>query len=127
MIESPLHDPLPVLKKDASVKLVDIKPLGNQYMFRFNTLHKPFDNAKIRQAVFYALNQEDFLKAVIGDPAYYKGCKSFYPCGSLLETTKGMEDLLASNFARARQLLQEAGYDGTPIVLMHSPRLRQRQ
>jgi peptide/nickel transport system substrate-binding protein len=120
MIESPLHDLLPVLKRDASVKLVDINPLGNQYTFRFNTMHKPFDNAKVRQAVFYALNQEDFLKAVIGDPAYYKGCKSFYPCGSPLETTKGMEELLASDFARARQLLQEAGYDGTPIVLMHS-------
>ena len=120
LIESPLHDLLPVLKRDASVKLVDINPLGNQYTFRFNTLHKPFDNAKVRQAVFYALNQEDFLKAVIGDPAYYKGCKSFYPCGSPLETTKDMEELLTSNFARARQLLQEAGYDGTPIVLMHS-------
>jgi peptide/nickel transport system substrate-binding protein len=120
LIESPLYDLLPVLKKDANVKLVDINPLGGQYTFRFNTLHKPFDNAKVRQAVFYALNQEDFLQAVIGDPVYYKVCKSFYPCGSPLETTKGMEELLASNVARARQLLQEAGYDGTPIVLMHS-------
>jgi peptide/nickel transport system substrate-binding protein len=120
VIESPLYDLLPVLKQDANVKLVDINPLGGQYTFRFNTLHKPFDDAKVRQAVFYALNQEDFLKAVIGDPAYYKVCKSFYPCGSPLETTKGMEDLLESNFAKARKLLEEAGYDGTPIVLMHS-------
>ena len=120
IIESPLYDLLPVLKKDANVKLVDINPLGLQYTFRFNTLHKPFDNAKVRQAVFYALNQEDFLKAVIGDPAYYKVCKSFYPCASPLETTKGMEGLLESNFEKARALLKEAGYDGTPIVLMHS-------
>ncbi len=120
LIEAPPHDLLPVLKKDASVKLVDINPLGLQYTFRFNTLHKPFDDARVRQAVFYALNQEDFLKAVIGDPAYYKVCKSFYPCGSPLETTKGMEELLTSNFAKARQLLEAAGYDGTPIVLMHS-------
>jgi peptide/nickel transport system substrate-binding protein len=120
VIESPLHDLLPVLKQDTNVKLVDINPLGNQYTFRFNTLHKPFDNAKVRQAVFYAFNQEDFLKAVIGDPAYYKVCKSFYPCGSPLETSAGMEELLQSNFAKARQLLAEAGYDGTPIVLMHS-------
>jgi peptide/nickel transport system substrate-binding protein len=120
VIESPLFDLLPVLKQDASIKLVDVNPLGNQYTFRFNTLHKPFDNAKIRQAVFYAFNQEDFLKAVIGDAAYYKVCKSFYPCGSPLETTRGMEDLLQSNFAKARQILAEAGYDGTPIVLMHS-------
>jgi peptide/nickel transport system substrate-binding protein len=120
VIEAPLHDLLPVLKQDANVKLVDINPLGLQYTFRFNALYKPFDDARVRQAVFYALNQEDFLKAVIGDPAYYKVCKSFYPCGSPLETTKGMEGLLASNVTKARQLLDEAGYDGTPIVLMHS-------
>src|SRR5215813_818159 len=82
VIEQPLHDLLPVLKQDANVKLVDINPLGNQYTFRFNTLHKPFDNDKVRQAVFYALNQEDFLKAVIGNPKYYKVCQSYYPCGT---------------------------------------------
>jgi len=120
MLESPPHDLYPVLKQDASVKLVNANPLGNQYTFRFDTLHKPFDNPKVRQAVFYAFNQEDFLKAVIGDPTYYKTCKSFYPCGSPLYTTKGMEGLLESNVAKARELLKEAGYDGTPIVLMHS-------
>jgi peptide/nickel transport system substrate-binding protein len=119
-IESPPHDLLPVLKKDAGIKLVDLNPLGNQYTFRFNVLHKPFDNAKIRQAVLYAFNQEDFLKAVIGDPAYYKLCRSFFPCGSPMESTKGMEGLLESNFGKSQALLKEAGYDGTPVVLMHS-------
>ena len=37
--------------------------------FRFNVLHKPFDNPKMRQAVAYALNQKDLLDAVIGDPS----------------------------------------------------------
>ncbi|MEK7371091.1 MAG: ABC transporter substrate-binding protein [candidate division NC10 bacterium] len=120
MIESPPHDLFPVLRKDPNVKLVDINPLGLQYTFRFNVLHKPFDNAKVRQAVFYALNQEDFLKAVIGDPKYYKVCKSFYLCGSPLETMKGLDGLLESNFEKSKALLKEAGYDGTPIVLMHS-------
>jgi peptide/nickel transport system substrate-binding protein len=31
-----------------------------------------------------------------------------------------MEGLLESNFAKSRALLKEAGYDGTPIVLLHS-------
>src|SRR2546425_11252077 len=44
-LEAPPHDLLPVLKKDANVRLVDYNPLGNQYTFRFNVLHKPFDNA----------------------------------------------------------------------------------
>src|SRR5262249_58586124 len=88
--------------------------------FRFNTLHKPFDNAKVRQAVWYAFNQEDFLKAVIGDPQYYKVCKAMFVCGTPLESSKGMEGLLESNFEKSRALLKEAGYDGTPIVLMQS-------
>jgi peptide/nickel transport system substrate-binding protein len=67
-----------------------------------------------------AFNQKDFLDAVVGDPAYYKTCKALFICGSPLETTKGYDGLLEANSAKAKQMLQEAGYDGTPIVLMHS-------
>ena len=35
-----------------------------------------------------------------------------------------MEGLLESNFQKARDLLKEAGYDGTPVVLMHSTDLQ---
>jgi peptide/nickel transport system substrate-binding protein len=51
--------------------------------------------------------------ATLGDPAYYSTCRAYFICG----TTEG---LLASNFVKARALLKEAGYDGTPIVLLHS-------
>jgi len=121
-IESPPHDLLPVAKADRNVKLVDYNPLGNQYTFRYNTLHKPFDNVKVRQAAMWAFNQEDFLKAVIGDKTYYKVCPSLFPCGTPLESKKGLDGglLVESNAAKAKALLQEAGYDGTPIVLMHS-------
>src|SRR4249920_391083 len=43
-IEAPSHDLLPLVKADKNVKLVDWNPLGNQYTFRPNHLHKPFDN-----------------------------------------------------------------------------------
>jgi peptide/nickel transport system substrate-binding protein len=119
-MEAPPHDLYPVLKQDANVRLFVANPLGSQYTFRFNVLHKPFDNAKVRQAVFYAFNQEDFLKGVIGDPQYYKICLSYFPCGSPLYTTRGMDGLLQSNFKKSQELLKEAGYDGTPIVLLHS-------
>ena len=119
-METPSHDLLPVLKKDSNVKLADLNPLGNQYTFRFNTLFKPFDNAKIRQAVMVAFNQKDFLEAVIGDAAYYKICKALFPCGSPNSSTKGMEGFLDANAEKAKALLKEAGYDGTPVVLMQS-------
>ena len=119
-LEAPTHDLLPLLKADRAITLVNWNPLGNQYTFRPNHLHKPFDNPKIRQALLYAFNQEDFLQAVIGNPDYYKVCKAMFVCGTPLESTKGMDGLLESNFVKARALLQEAGYDGTPVVLMHS-------
>ncbi|MEJ7668234.1 MAG: ABC transporter substrate-binding protein [Casimicrobiaceae bacterium] len=119
-IEAPKHDLLPVMRKDPNIKLVDWNPLGNQYAFRYNTTAKPFDNVKIREALLYAFNQEDFLQAVIGDKQYYKECKALFVCGTPLASTKGMDGRLESNFQRAQALLKEGGYDGTPIVLMHS-------
>jgi peptide/nickel transport system substrate-binding protein len=124
MIEDTASDLLPVVSSDPNVKMFDGNPLGNQYTFRFNVTAKPFDNPKIRQALFYAFNQEDFLKAVHGDPKYYKVCKALFVCGTPFATEAGMADKLESNLRRARELMKEGGYDGTPVVLMHSTDLQ---
>jgi len=119
-IEQPPHDLLPLASGDPNVTLLDTNPHGNQFTFRPNWLYKPFDNPKVREALLYALNQEDFLKAAIGDPKFYKLCNSYYPCGTPFASEKGMEGLLKSDFKKAQELLKEAGYDGAPIVLMQS-------
>ena len=119
-VEVPPHDLLPLLKADSNVTLIDYNPTGNQYTFRPNWLHKPFDNAKIRQALWYAFDQKDFLQAVIGNPDYYKTCKQMFVCGSPLGSDAGMSGLLEANSQKAHDLLTEAGYDGTPVVLMQS-------
>jgi peptide/nickel transport system substrate-binding protein len=118
-IEAPPHDLHPILIADPNVKLRSWNPFGMQYILRPNHLHKPFDNPKVRRALWLALNQEDFLKAGIGNPGYYKPCKALFGCGTALASEKGMDGLLASNFEKAKALLKEAGYDGTPVVLMH--------
>jgi peptide/nickel transport system substrate-binding protein len=123
-IESAPHDLLPLAMADPNVKAFEWNKGGNQYTFRPNWLHKPFDNPKVREALFHAFNQEDFVKAVIGDPEYYKVCKSYFPCGTPFASEKPMEGLLKSDFKAAQALLKEAGYDGTPIVLMHSTDLQ---
>jgi peptide/nickel transport system substrate-binding protein len=119
-VEQPSHDLLGTLKKDPNVDIVVSPMLKAQYVFRPNTLHKPFDNPKIRQALWYAFNQEDFLMATVGDENYIKPCKALFICDTPLATTKGMDALLTSNAKKAQELLKEAGYDGTPVVLMHS-------
>ncbi len=118
-IEQVPTDLLPLVESDKNLKVLKWTT-GAQYTLRFNATMPPFDNPKIRQAVWYALNQEDFLKATIGDAKYYKTCKSFYPCGTPMSTTAGMDGLLESNFAKSKALLKEAGYDGKPVVLMAS-------
>jgi peptide/nickel transport system substrate-binding protein len=67
-----------------------------------------------------AFGQEEFLKATIGDPKWFKVCKAPFVCGTPFGTDEGMADVLNTNAAKAKQLLQEAGYDGTPVVLMQS-------
>ena len=124
MIEAPGHDLLPLLAADKNIKLFQGNILGNQYVFRFNSMLKPLDNAKIRHAAMVAFNQEDFLKATIGDAKWYKPCKPVFICGSPLASDEGMADVLNGNAAKAKELLKEAGYDGTPVVLMQSTDLQ---
>jgi peptide/nickel transport system substrate-binding protein len=120
MIESPQHDLFKVMEDDPNVKLVTLNKWGNQYIFRFNQLYPPFDNAKARQALYYAFNQKDFLDGVIGNPKYYKVCKAMFMCDTPYASTKGFDDKLDSNFTRAKELVKESDYDGRPVVLMHS-------
>jgi peptide/nickel transport system substrate-binding protein len=124
VIEAPPHDLLPVIEADGSIELFDSNPLGNQYMFRMNWLHPPFDNQKVRQAAIAALNQEDFLRAVIGDPRYYKVCPAMFVCDTPFATDAGADILVTSDFEKSKALLEEAGYDGTPVTLMHSTDLQ---
>jgi peptide/nickel transport system substrate-binding protein len=115
-IESVAFDYVPVLEKSEGVRLL-INPASNQYVFRPNWLQPPLDNVKVRQAVAYALDQQEFLQANVGDKRYYKVCKAMFTCDSPLASTAGMEGLIEGNVAKARQLLAEAHYDGTPIVM----------
>ena len=123
MIENVPHDLLPVLKRDRNVRTVNWNPLGQQFILRFNHLTKPFDNPKIRLAALYAMRQEDYLKATVGEPQYYKVCSAAFVCGA----PNGVEiqgDLLKKpDFEKSKALLKEAGYDGSPVVLMQSTTL----
>ena len=108
VVQAPPHDLLPLLAKDKNIRLVDSNPLGSQYEFRFNTVFKPFDNPKIRHAAMVAFGQEDFLRAAIGDPAYYKLCKAPFVCGTPLGSDEGMQDVLEPGH-RARRGAAEGG------------------
>ncbi len=123
MLEQPPHDLLPMLKADKNVALDDWNPLGHVFIIRFNHLVKPFDNPKVRLAALHAMRQEDYLKATIGDPAYYKVCGAAFICGTPNASDKTNGLLIKPDFEKSKALLKEAGYDGTPVVLMQSTTL----
>jgi peptide/nickel transport system substrate-binding protein len=116
MIESVNYDTLPVLEKDKNVRIITGRT-SNQYVFRMNWLIPPFNNVKIRQAAMVALSQEEFLQANIGDKRFYKVCKALFTCDTPLASEVGMENVLNGNAQKAREMLKEAGYDGTVIVM----------
>src|SRR5258708_18718641 len=116
MIEGVSYDHLAVLEKDKNIRVLT-NTTSNQYVFRMNWLQPPFNNVKIRQAAAYALSQEEFLQANIGDKRLYRLCKAMFTCDTPLATTAGRDGLIEGNVTKARELLKEAGYDGTVVVI----------
>ena len=118
-IEQMPYDLLPMVeaKKDIKVEILDKS--GYQTLMRMNHLYPPFNNKLIRQAAMYAIKQDDVLKALIGNPKYYKTCAALFGCGTALESSTGKDMVVPSNLEMAKKLLKEAKYDGTPVLIMH--------
>ncbi len=114
VLERPAFESYEQLKKADGVILVTKDPLGFQYMGRFNHLHPPFNNPKIRQAALAAMQQEPFLRAQVGIKEFYKPCASMFTCGTPYGSAKGSDIQSKSNMKKAQELLKASGYDGTP-------------
>jgi peptide/nickel transport system substrate-binding protein len=118
IVEALGFDHYTAAKADPNIQLPKYSNYGLQYMARFNHLHKPFDNAKVRQAAIAAFSQDAFLRAQVGVPELFKTCGSIFICGSPYGSTAGSELQMKSNMKKAQDLLKASGYDGTPIVIM---------
>jgi peptide/nickel transport system substrate-binding protein len=118
VLERPAFESYEQLKTVKDVSLVTKDPLGFQYMCRFNHLHPPFNNSKIRQAALAALPQEPFLRAQVGIKEFYHSCPSMFTCNTPYGSAKGSDIQAKSNMKKAQELLKASGYDGTPVVIM---------
>ena len=117
ILEEVPPDFLPTLKSDSNIRTRPQDSLGMQMVFRMNTLQPPFNNPKIRQAMRYMIDQEMFARAYVSDPTLYKNCPSFYMCTSPYFSDTGW---VKPDLAKAKQLIAESGYDGTPVVVLHA-------
>jgi len=117
--ETPAVDMVPILKTNADINIEVRDPLGTQGWLRPNHLHPPFDNPKARQALLHAVDQEMYLQALVGDPELYKVCAAYFICGTPNETKVGTDALANVDLDKAKQLLEESGYKGEKVIMMH--------
>lgn len=119
--ELPLHDLLPVLRRNRNIEVVVRDPIGSVGMLRFNHLVPPFNDPAMRRALMLAVNQEDYLRAVVGDdPSMFTVSHSYWSHGSPMHSEEGSEPLKVRSLERARAALREAGYAGQRVVQLHA-------
>ncbi|WP_203564817.1 ABC transporter substrate-binding protein [Bordetella pseudohinzii] len=114
------YDLLPMVEGHKELKEETLSPVGYFTMYRFNFKYPPFNNKKIRQAAMYAIGQEDVMKALVGTPKYWQTCASLWGCGTPFQSDIGKDMTVPANIDKAKALLKEAGYDNTPILIMHA-------
>ena len=117
--ENPIPDLVPLLKRNRNLKLDIADPLGNIGAFRMNHLHPPFNDVRARRAVMMALNQEDYMRAVVGDDeTLWKMLPSYFTPGTPSYTEAGGEILKGPRrYDEAKKLLAESGYKGEKVIM----------
>jgi peptide/nickel transport system substrate-binding protein len=116
--DEPPLDFIPKIEQNPDLQTFLIDPLGMQGWLRPNCLHPPFDNRNARQALLHMMDQVTYLAYAVGQSEYYRPCYSVFACGSPYTTRIGAAPIVEHDLAKARQLVQESGYDGRPIVVL---------
>lgn len=111
-------DLLPIVSRAPGVKVQNFNPLGNVGMARFNHLVGPTNNPGVRRAIAKAINQNELLRVMIGNPEFFRTCFSVYPCGTTFDNNAGSELQSQASLDEARAMLRAAGYNGERIVLL---------
>ena len=110
---------VPVLEAADGVKVDVINPQGSQGWMRINHLHPPFDNVKARQALQWMVDQETYLRAIVGKPELFTTCPALFVCDTPFANDAGSTRIMTKDIDKAKALLAEGGYRGEKIVLMH--------
>ncbi len=118
--ENPQADLLSQLRKSRGLKIEIPDPTGNMATMRFNQLIPPFDNPAIRRALLKAIDQNDFVTAVVGDdPALSHTPTGLFCPGTPMANDAGLDVLAGKrDYEAARREIIAAGYKGERVVLL---------
>lgn len=110
------YDLVAVLHRDPSVAVKVVDPYGFQALIRPNSLVPPFDKPQAREALLHLAEPSEYLAAMVGtDATLQKPCASPFMCANDLPPPRVA---VTRDPARARALMQEAGYKGETVVVL---------
>ena len=106
---------------------VDVYGVGEVATIHFNTSVKPLDDVRVRKAIAYALNRDEFLALFGGPPVAEKVYSAvpaqFLPGGLTEEEVTALGLDYAQDLDKSKELLAEAGYpDGFSLEVVSSER-----
>ena len=113
-------DLLALLRRNARIKVSVQDPAGQMALMRMNHLQPPFNNPGVRRAILGAINQSDFLMAMMGEDRamWHDGAGIFTP-GTPLASDAGLDVLRGPrDYDRVRRDLAAAGYNGAKVALI---------
>jgi peptide/nickel transport system substrate-binding protein len=119
-LEQPSYDLLPLIRRNAKLRVDLLDPTGFPSMLRFNHLYPPFDNPAIRRALLGAVDQTDVMTAIAGDDkSMWLADIGIFPPASPMASRAGMAVLDSPrDYDKVKRELAAAGYKGEPVVAM---------
>jgi peptide/nickel transport system substrate-binding protein len=118
--EQPNPEIQTLLRRNRQIAIEEMDPLPLTGILRFNHLHAPFNDKKLRQAILPAIAQADFMSAVVGpDPSMYMENVGLFTPGTPLANDAGLGALQGPrSLDRAKALMREAGYTNQQMRLI---------
>jgi peptide/nickel transport system substrate-binding protein len=118
--EQPTSDLLPLLRQNKAVVVEILDRAGNIGFLRVNSLLPPFDNPAVKRALLGAVNQADFMMAVVGEnQAMWHDKVGVFTPGTPLATDAGIEVFTSPrDYASVKRELEAAGYNGEKVTFI---------
>jgi len=118
--EHVVPDLIPLVRKNRNLVVNVNDPLGQIAFLLMNHAFPPFNDVRARRAILMAMNQEEYMRAYVGDDAsLWKPLPGYFTPGTPLYNEDGGEIIKGPrNLDAAKRLLAESGYAGEPVVIM---------
>jgi peptide/nickel transport system substrate-binding protein len=118
--ELPTADLIPLLKQSGHVTVQIKDHNGTLGICKLNHLQPPFNNPAIRRALLGAVNQKDYMTAIVGDdPALWRDHVGIFTPGTPMASDAGMQVLTSPrDLNKVHDEIVAAGYNGEKTVLL---------